>query len=75
MLDQQAGSLELSKEAFRDKVRGMVDAFVKEVALSVEDFASAAPYRWGWGREGCVEGGIDSWVDGYVNCLMHKFIA
>ncbi|GMH41208.1 hypothetical protein BSKO_09118 [Bryopsis sp. KO-2023] len=44
MLDDSANTLEHAKENFREKVKGMVDSFVKDVQQGHEDFSKGAPY-------------------------------
>lgn len=44
ILQDAAGSLEDAKENFRERVRGMVDAFGSEVNAIAETFATTAPF-------------------------------
>jgi hypothetical protein len=41
---EAGSSLEAGKESFREKVRGMVDAFGGEVGELAESFATSAPF-------------------------------
>jgi hypothetical protein len=44
MLDDVAAKLDKSKESFREKVKHMVDTFVKEVAQLGDEFTKSAPF-------------------------------
>jgi hypothetical protein len=44
VLQEAAGSLDDAKENFRERVRGMVDAFGAEVNNISETFAATAPF-------------------------------
>ncbi|KAG1668463.1 hypothetical protein FOA52_005236 [Chlamydomonas sp. UWO 241] len=43
-LDDSGSKLEKYKDSFRDRVKGLLESFLKEVAQVVEDFTAAAPF-------------------------------
>ena len=46
MVDESGGKLEKFKDGFREKVKTMLDSFLKEVTVASEDFFKAAPYSF-----------------------------
>ncbi len=43
-LDDAAARLDRSKESFRERVKGMLDAFLRDIATMYEEFVKGAPY-------------------------------
>jgi dynein heavy chain len=60
-LDEAASRLDRTKESFRERVKGMLETFMREITTMQEEFTRTAPYSHEGITTHLAQGYISNW--------------